>query len=162
MCACANSATCAFSRFSPASSARCDHPVRPLPPPAQPSRLPRSDPSTHPTPGAPAVSPSSSCPHTRRSSIPADYPRPLPRRSARAISHVSRARCIGLVYTAANRSPRKNSRSAPARRRPSSVSGISVRPVCAPLRLHAVSPCRISQSSVPVLIAPSTSAHPSL
>src|SRR5205807_8717473 len=31
--------------------------------------------------------------------------------------------------------------------RPASVSGRSVRPVCAPERLHSVSPCRTSQSS---------------
>src|SRR5712692_2591852 len=41
---------------------------------------------------------------------------------------------------------------AAARRRPSSVNGRSVRDVCCPERLQAVSPCRISQISFIILV----------
>ena len=45
-------------------------------------------------------------------------------------AQVSRARCRGLVSTSANDSPATTARSRAASRRPSSVSGMSVVPVC--------------------------------
>src|SRR4051794_21397433 len=59
---------------------------------------------------------------------------------------VSRARCNGLVSTSANECPCRKPRSLDARSRPRGVSGISVRPVCAPERLHSVSPCLTIQT----------------
>src|SRR5882757_6991054 len=53
---------------------------------------------------------------------------------------------MGLVSTAANFLPARNSFNSSARFLPWSVSGMSVRLVCAPLKLHSVSPCRINQS----------------
>src|SRR6267143_1035070 len=61
-------------------------------------------------------------------------------------SHVSRARCIGLHSTSANVSLASTGRIRSASRLPFSVNGISVVPVCCPLRLHAVSPCLIANT----------------
>src|SRR5947209_19366421 len=58
-----------------------------------------------------------------------------------ANSQVSRARCIGLQRTRANACLASTGCIRSASRRPLSVNGISVVPVCCPLRLHAVSPC---------------------
>ena len=58
----------------------------------------------------------------------------------------SPARCNGLTSTRANFSSAQRGRSRSARRLPFSVSGMSVVPVCWPLRLHAVSPCRIANT----------------
>src|SRR6516164_5532609 len=63
-----------------------------------------------------------------------------------ASSQVSRARCIGLQRTSVNDSLASTGRSCSASRLPLSVNGISVVPVCCPLRLHAVSPCRIAKT----------------
>src|SRR5215469_7632168 len=71
----------------------------------------------------------------------AEEPRP-------ANSQVWRARCMGLQRTSANTSLASAGRSRSARRRPLSVSGMSVVPVCCPLRLHAVSPCRIAKTFI--------------
>src|ERR1700752_5082489 len=69
----------------------------------------------------------------------AAWPRPLS-------VHVSRARCSGLESTSANDSRASRGRSRVARRRPRSVSGMSVVPVCWPLRLQVVSPCRMAKT----------------
>src|SRR6516225_577830 len=61
-----------------------------------------------------------------------------------ANSQVSRARCIGLQRTSANDLVASTGRIRCASRRPLSVSGMSVVPVCCPLRLQAVSPCLIA------------------
>src|SRR5262245_58564160 len=61
-----------------------------------------------------------------------------------ASSQVSLARCIGLQRTSANSLAASTGRIRFASRRPLSVSGMSVVPVCWPLRLHAVSPCLIA------------------
>src|SRR6516165_7342959 len=63
-----------------------------------------------------------------------------------ANSQVSRARCIGLQRTSVNASLASTGRSRSASRLPLSVNGMSVVPVCCPLRLHAVSPCRIAKT----------------
>src|SRR5437763_9918449 len=63
-----------------------------------------------------------------------------------ASSHVSRARCIGLQRTSANVCLASTGRIRSASRRPLSVNGMSVVPVCCPLRLHAVSPCLIAKT----------------
>src|SRR6516225_801815 len=63
-----------------------------------------------------------------------------------ANSQVSRARCIGLQRTSVNTFLASTGRSRSASRLPLSVNGISVVPVCCPLRLHAVSPCRIAKT----------------
>ena len=63
-----------------------------------------------------------------------------------ASSQVSRARCIGLQRTSANVSARVPAASASPSRRPLSVNGMSVVPVCWPLRLQAVSPCLIANT----------------
>src|SRR5499425_2576743 len=60
-----------------------------------------------------------------------------------ASSQVSRARCIGLQRTSPNTFLASTGRIRSASRRPLSVKGMSVVPVCWPLRLHAVSPCLI-------------------
>src|SRR5580704_8318077 len=57
---------------------------------------------------------------------------------------VSLARCIGLQSTSPNAFLASTGRIRCATRRPLSVSGMSVAPVCCPLRLHAVSPCLIA------------------
>src|SRR3954470_23099287 len=63
--------------------------------------------------------------------------------SARPASRqVSSARERGLVKTTSKSWPARRSPSALACRCPFSVSGMSVVPVCRPLRLHSVSPCR--------------------
>jgi hypothetical protein len=71
----------------------------------------------------------------------------VPRGPARA--HVSRARCSGLTSTSATASLASTGRIRSASRRPVSVNGMSVVPVCCPLRLHAVSPCRIGKTFTP-------------
>ena len=58
-------------------------------------------------------------------------------------SQVRAARCKGLVKTLAKASPRSRCPRARALRSPRSVKGRSVRPVCCPERLQAVSPCRV-------------------
>src|SRR5271167_3251861 len=63
-----------------------------------------------------------------------------------AKSQVSRARCIGLQRTSANALAASTDRIRSASRRPLSVNGMSVLPVCWPLRLHAVSPCLIANT----------------
>src|SRR5262249_12954570 len=63
-----------------------------------------------------------------------------------ASSQVSRARCIGLQRTSANAFLASTGRIRCASQRPLSVNGISVVPVCCPLRLHAVSPCLIANT----------------
>src|SRR5512139_275447 len=63
-----------------------------------------------------------------------------------ASSQVSRARCIGLQRTSANASDASIGRIRFASRRPLSVNGMSVVPVCWPLRLQAVSPCLIANT----------------
>src|SRR5262249_36338072 len=59
-----------------------------------------------------------------------------------ASSQVRVARCKGLVHTWAKVIPRNRSASRRALRSPRLVSGRSVRPVCWPESVHAVSPCR--------------------
>src|SRR5215472_15322663 len=59
---------------------------------------------------------------------------------------VSRARCIGLQRTSVNASLASTGRIRWASRRPLSVNGRSVVPVCWPQRLHAVSPCLIANT----------------
>jgi hypothetical protein len=59
-----------------------------------------------------------------------------------ASSQVRTARCKGLVNTLANVMLFRRSPSRRALRSPFEVNGKSVRPVCCPERLHAVSPCR--------------------
>ena len=61
-------------------------------------------------------------------------------------SQVSRARCSGLVSTSANFSLSSTGRIRSASRRPLAVKGMSVVPVCCPLRLHSVSPCRMAKT----------------
>src|SRR5215468_2301702 len=63
-----------------------------------------------------------------------------------ANSQVSRARCIGLQRTSSNALVASTGRIRCASRRPFSVNGMSVAPVCCPLRLHAVSPCLIANT----------------
>src|SRR5271165_564772 len=63
-----------------------------------------------------------------------------------ASSQVCRALCAPLTSTRAKSSPVNACRIAAADRRPSSVKGTSVVPVCRPLRLHAVSPCLITKT----------------
>src|SRR4051794_37964772 len=63
-----------------------------------------------------------------------------------ANSQVSRARCNGLQRTRANACLASIGRIRSASRRPLSVNGMSVVPVCCPLRLHAVSPCLIAKT----------------
>src|SRR6266536_2615450 len=63
-----------------------------------------------------------------------------------ANSQVSRARCIGLQRTSQNAFAASIGCIRSASRRPLSVNGMSVVPVCWPLRLHAVSPCRIANT----------------
>ena len=63
-----------------------------------------------------------------------------------ASSQVSRARCIGLQRTSPNALAASTGRIRSASRRPLSVNGMSVVPVCWPLRLHAVSPCLIANT----------------
>src|SRR5208337_3881537 len=63
-----------------------------------------------------------------------------------ARSQVSRARCIGLQRTSANALAASTGRIRSASRRPLSVNGMSVIPVCWPLRLQAVSPCLIANT----------------
>src|SRR6516164_613561 len=63
-----------------------------------------------------------------------------------ANSQVSRARCIRLQRTSVNTFLASTGRSRSASRLPLSVNGMSVVPVCCPLRLHAVSPCRIAKT----------------
>lgn len=63
-----------------------------------------------------------------------------------ANSHVSRARCVGLTKTRAKACLASTRRSLPANRRPVSVKGTSVAPMCWPLRLQAVSPCLITKT----------------
>src|ERR1700747_1691490 len=65
-----------------------------------------------------------------------------------ANSQVSRARCIGLQRTSVNASWASTGPSRSASRLPLSVNGMSVVPVCCPLRLHAVSPCRIAKTFI--------------
>jgi hypothetical protein len=59
---------------------------------------------------------------------------------------VSRARCIGLQRTSSNTLVSSTGRIRSASRRPLSVNGMSVVPVCWPLRLHEVSPCLIANT----------------
>src|SRR6266478_8408404 len=73
----------------------------------------------------------------RSCSMIAFLPRP-------ARSQVSRARCNGLTRTSSKASLASTGRICSARRRPLSVKGRSVTPVCCPLRVHAVSPCLIA------------------
>src|SRR5438045_1763340 len=63
-----------------------------------------------------------------------------------ANSQVSRARCMGLQRTRANACLASTGCIRSASRRPLSVNGMSVVPVCCPLRLHAVSPCLIAKT----------------
>src|ERR1700751_1164183 len=63
-----------------------------------------------------------------------------------ANAQVSRARCIGLQRTRANVSLASTARIRSASRRPLPVNGMSVVPVCWPVRLHAVSPCLIANT----------------
>src|SRR5215467_1849730 len=65
-----------------------------------------------------------------------------------ANSHVSRARCIGLQRTSSNAFLVSTGRIRSASRRPLSVNGTSVVPVCCPVRLHNVSPCLIANTSM--------------
>src|SRR6478736_1520005 len=67
-----------------------------------------------------------------------------------ANSQVSRARPIGLQRTRPNGSATSTGRIRIAVRRPLSVKGMSVFPVCRPLRLHAVSPCLIAKTFISV------------
>ena len=57
-------------------------------------------------------------------------------------SAVRRARCSGLDKIRSTRRPAKREPSSRAARSPDSVSGRSVRPVCCPVSVHAVSPWR--------------------
>src|SRR6266550_9014850 len=61
-----------------------------------------------------------------------------------ASAQVSRARCIGLQSTSRNAFSASTAPIRAVTRRPCSVRGMSVVPVCCPLRLHAVSPCLIA------------------
>ena len=63
-----------------------------------------------------------------------------------ANAQVSRALCIGLTSTSANVCLASTGRICSASRRPLSVKGMSVVPVCCPLRLHTVSPCLIAKT----------------
>jgi hypothetical protein len=63
-----------------------------------------------------------------------------------ARSQVSRARCSGLVRTSSNASWPSTGRICSARRRPFAVNRMSVAPVCGPLRLHSLSPCRMAKT----------------
>jgi hypothetical protein len=63
-----------------------------------------------------------------------------------ANAQVSRALCIGLTSTSANVCFASTGRICSASRRPLSVKGMSVVPVCCPLRLHTVSPCLIAKT----------------
>src|SRR3954466_6538459 len=63
-----------------------------------------------------------------------------------ASSQVSHARCIGLQRPSVNASLASTGRIRSASRRPLSVNGMSVVPVCCSLRLHAVSPCLIAKT----------------
>src|SRR5215472_12988067 len=63
-----------------------------------------------------------------------------------ANSQVSRARCIGLQRTSSNALVASTERIRSASWRTWSVNGMSVVPVCWPLRLHAVSPCLIANT----------------
>src|SRR6266436_4946125 len=64
-----------------------------------------------------------------------------------ASSQVRVARCNGLVSTFAKTDPASRSPRRTALRSPRSVSGRSVRPVCWPLIVHAVSPWRARYSA---------------
>src|ERR1700757_3794290 len=63
-----------------------------------------------------------------------------------ANAQVSRALCIGLTSTGVTASLASTGRICSASCRPLSVKGMSVVPVCCPLRLHAVSPCLIAKT----------------
>ncbi len=115
--------------------------ARPAPRPARWSHRSSGPPTTATTPDGPPGSRPRCGPRRRRSPTPAG-PRTRQRRGSPASAAVSRARCIGLVSTMANERPRKNGPRAMASRRPSSVSGRSVRPVWRLALDQSVSPWR--------------------
>ena len=88
------------------------------------------------------------CPRTRRSPTRRGRRAPSARSPSPASSHVRRARCNGLVSTRrvvdVRRSPaRTGAEQAGARRSPSALSGMSVRPVWRRSTVHSVSPWRM-------------------
>ena len=90
----------------------------------------------------------SSGPRSRRSPTRAGPRAPAPRRRARTARTFRARAAAGSTSTSAKRhaaQPRRAARAATSR--PCSVSGMSVRPVCRPLRLHSVSAWRTSTTS---------------
>src|SRR5690242_809587 len=63
-----------------------------------------------------------------------------------ANSHVSLARCIGLQSTSPKGLFSSTALIRSSRLRPLAVNGMSVVPVCCPLRLHSVSPCLMANT----------------
>src|SRR5262249_13314572 len=70
-----------------------------------------------------------------------------------ASSQVSLARCMGLHRTSSNAVLASTGLIRSANLRPLSVSGMSVVPVCCPLKLHAVSPCLIANTCTSASVA---------
>ena len=95
-----------------------------------------------PIPAAPSGCPRWSGPRRRRSSTPPGRDRPGQRRPNPASSAVRRARCKGLVKTCGKLRPRSRSPQAFGVALAALVRGMSVRPVCWPETVQAVSPCR--------------------
>ena len=90
-----------------------------------------------------------SVPRIRRSSTRPGRGRRRPRRRDRPARRSRAPAACGLTGTSANASLASAGRIRSASRRPLSVSGMSVVPVCCPLRLHAVSPCLIAKTFTP-------------
>ena len=89
---------------------------------------------------------SASVPRARRGSTRRGRKSVTPISPSPANAQVSRALCIGLTSTSANVCLASTGRICSASRRPLSVKGMSVVPVCCPLRLHTVSPCLIAKT----------------
>jgi hypothetical protein len=118
---------------------QCDRPGRPL---DSVLLLPDSRRETIANPDVLHGSPWCDAPRIDRNSIPADRSR-VPLQPAN--SDVRTARFRGLVNTFAKVKPSNREPKLCALSSPHSVRGKSVRPVCWPERLHAVSPCLARQ-----------------
>ena len=121
---------------------QCDRPGRR---PDSVLLLPDSRRETIASPDALHGSPWCDAPRIDRNSIPADRGRVPLRPPKPANSHVRTARFRGLVNTFAKVKPSNREPKLCALSSPRSVRGKSVRPVCWPERLHAVSPCLARQ-----------------
>ena len=146
MCPCANATASPSAAPHPG-----DHPVRPRADLARASRRPGSRRATGPSRGAARGSAAWSGPRTRRSPTRAGPRRSRPGRRARRARRSRAPAAAGCTAPARTSPPGQPWRNGPARLRPSSVSGRSVRLVCCPDMLHSVSPWRTSRISLIVL-----------